>query len=170
MPGAGSQILSERQQEAKAQYERAFALLQEGKSAEEALERLDRAIGYDPTYGNAYVLKSYVRLEVLPNLDEALATGLLAVKYAQENPDSFYTLGLVYKKLGKFIEAEAAFQQALSVNNGYQDVYFELGILYADHLNDQTKSVDAFRRYIELGGTQARARAAVSQAERISNP
>lgn len=168
--GAGPRTSSERQQEAKTQYKRAVALLQEGKSAEEALERLDRAIGYDPTYGDAYVLKSYVRLEVVPNLDEALATGLLAVKYAPENPDSFYTLGLIYEKRGKFVEAETAFRQALRVNNTYQDVYFALGTLYADHLNDQPKSVEAFRRYLELGGTHARAQAAVSQADRTLMP
>ena len=168
--GAGPQTPSERQREAKAQYERAFALLQEGKSGEEALERLDRAIGYDPTYGNAYVLKSYVRLEVVPNLDEALATGLLAVKYAPENPDSFYTLGLIHEKRGEFAEAEAALRQALHVNNTYQDVYFALGTLYADHLNDQPKSVEAFRRYLELGGTHARAHSAVGQVDRIPKP
>jgi len=168
--GTGPQTSSERQREAKAQYERAFALLQEGKSGEEALERLDRAIGYDPTYGNAYVLKSYVRLEVVPNLDEALAAGLLAVKYASENPDSFYTLGLIHEKRGEFVEAEAAFRQALRVNNTYQDVYFALGTLYADHLNDQPKSVEAFRRYLELGGTHARAHSAVGQIDRIPKP
>lgn len=168
--GAGPQTPSERQREAKAQYERAFALLQEGKSADEALERLDRAISYDPAYGNAYVLKSYIRLEIVPNLDEALAAGLLAVKHASENPDSFYTLGLVHEKRGEFAEAEAALRQALRVNNAYQDVYFTLGTLYADHLNDQAKSVEAFRRYLELGGTHARARATVSQADRTPAP
>ena len=168
--GAAPQTPSERQQEAKAQYERAFALLQEGKSGEEALERLDRAIGYDPTFGNAYVLKSYVRLEVVPNLDEALATGLLAVKYAPGNPDSYYTLGLIHEKRGEFAEAEAALRQALGVNNTYQDVYFALGTLYADHLNDQVKSVEAFRRYLELGGTHVRAHAAISQFDRTPMP
>lgn len=168
--GAGPHTPSERQQAAKAQYERAVALLQEGKSMEEALERLDRAIGYDPTYGDAYVLKSYVRLEVMPNLDEALATGQLAVEFAPENPDSFYILGLIHEKRGKFVEAEAAFQQALRVNNTYQDVYFALGALYADHLHDQPKSVEAFRRYVELGGTHARARAVLSQADRAPAP
>jgi hypothetical protein len=53
------------------------------------------------------------------------------------------------------------------VNNTYQDVYFTLGTLYADHLNDQDKSVEAFRRYLDLGGTNPRARATVSQADRI---
>jgi tetratricopeptide (TPR) repeat protein len=168
--GAGPQTPAERQREAKAQYEHAAVLLQEGKAGEEALERLDRAISYDPTYGDAYVLRSYIRLEVVPNLDEALATGLLAVKYAPENPDSFYILGLIHEKRSKFVEAEAAFRQALQVNNTYQDVYFALGTLYADHLNDQPKSVEAFRRYLELGGKDARARATVGQADRPPMP
>lgn len=169
--GAGPQTPAERQQAAKAHYEQAFALLQEGKSADEALERIDKAIELDPTFGDAYVLKSYVRLEVLPNLDEALAAGQLAVKHGRDNPDSFYTLGLIHEKRGNFKEAEAALLEALKVNPGYQDVYFSLGTLYADHLNDQTKSVEAFRRYLELGGAHARARESVSQADRAAtNP
>lgn len=164
--GAGPQTPAERQQAAKAQYEQAFSLLQEGKYADEALERLDRAIEYDPTFGDAYVLKSYVRLEVLPNLDEALAAGQLAVRHAPDNPDSFYTLGLIQEKRGRFKEAEEAMVQASKLNPGYQDVYFSLGTLYADHLNDQAKAVEAFRRYLELGGAHARARDAVSQADR----
>ncbi|MBX3302235.1 MAG: caspase family protein [Nitrospira sp.] len=168
--GAEPQTPAERQQQAKVQYERAFALLQEGKAIEEAVERLDRAIEYDPTYGDAYVLKSYVRLEVLPNLDEALRAGLLAAQYAPDNPDSFYMLGVIYEKRGKFRDAEATFQQALRVNNAYQDAYFALGTLYADRLNEPQKSVEAFRRYVELGGTHDRARAAVDQADRTPKP
>lgn len=168
--GAEPQTPAERQQQARAQYEHAFALLQEGKAVEEALERLDRAIEYDPTYGDAYVLKSYVRVEALPNLDEALAAGLLATKYAPENPDSFYMLGVIYEKRGKFTDAETAFQQALRVNDAYQDAYFALGALYADQLNEPQKSVEAFRRYVELGGTHARARAVVNRNDRKPNP
>jgi tetratricopeptide (TPR) repeat protein len=168
--GAEPQTPAERQQQAKAHYELAFALLQEGKASEEAVERLDRAIEYDPTYGDAYVLKSYVRLEVLPDLDEALSAGLLATQYATDNPDSFFMLGLIHEKRGAFRDAETAFQQALRVNNAYQDAYLALGALYADQLNEPNKSVEAFRRYVELGGTHDRARAAVNQADRTPTP
>jgi lipoprotein NlpI len=51
--------------------------------------------------------------------------------------------------------------QALVVNPAYGDVYFSLGELYADHLNEPQKSVDAFRRYLELGGQSERAIRAV---------
>ncbi|MCC6140947.1 MAG: tetratricopeptide repeat protein [Nitrospira sp.] len=168
--GAGPQTPAERQQAARAQYDQAFVLLQEGTRAEEALERLNRSIELNPEFGDAYVLKSYIRLELLPNLDEALAAGRLAATHAATNPDSHYTLGLVYEKRGNFPEAEQAFLQALKVNAAYQDVYFSLGTLYADRLNDQAKSVEAFRRYVELGGTDSRARAAVSQADAQPKP
>jgi tetratricopeptide (TPR) repeat protein len=168
--GNGPETQAERHQAAKSQYEQAFALLQEGKSPDEALEHIDRAIVYDPTFGDAYVLKSYVRLEVVPQLDEALAAGQLAVKHAPDNPDSYYTLGLIHEKRGNYKDAEQAMLQALTVNAGYQDVYFSLGTLYADHLNDQAKSVEAFRRYLELGGAHARARTAVSQADQAAKP
>ncbi|MDH4236582.1 MAG: caspase family protein [Nitrospira sp.] len=170
LPDGELQDSMARQRAARSHYEQAFAMLQAGKPAAEALERLNLAIAQDPTYGDAYVLKSYVHLEAVPNLDEALASGQLAVQHASANPDSFYMLGLVQEKRGKFLEAETALLQALKVNAGYQDVYFSLGTLYADHLNDQLKSIEAFRRYLELGGAHARARAAVTEADQAARP
>ena len=160
--GEEPQSPAEQRQAAKMQYEQAFGLLQTGKSSEEALERLNKALEYDPAFGDAYVLKSYVLLEVLPNLDEALSTAKLAVQYAPKNQDSQYTLGLIYEKRGQYVEAERAMRESLVVNPNYVDVYFSLGILYADEMKDQPKSVEAFTRYLELGGSHARARAAIS--------
>ena len=162
--GAEPQSPAERRQAAKMQYEQAFALLQTGKSSKEALERLNKALEYDSTFGDAYVLKSYVLLEVLPNLDEALSAAMLGVQYAPKNPDSQYTLGLIYEKRGQYAEAEHAMREALVVNPNYVDVYFSLGILYADEIKDQSKSVEVFTRYLELGGNHARSRAAVAQS------
>jgi tetratricopeptide (TPR) repeat protein len=162
--GAEPQSQAERRQVAKIQYEQAVALLQTGKSSVEALERLDKALEYDPSFGDVYVLKSYMLLEVLPNLAGALSAAELAVEYAPKNPDSQYTLGLIYEKRGQYAEAEHAMREALVVNPNYVDVYFSLGILYADEMKDQSKSVEAFTRYLELGGSHARARAAVAQS------
>jgi len=162
--GEEPQSPAERRQAAKMHYEQAFVLLQTGKSSEEALERLNKALEYDSTFGDAYVLKSYVLLEVLPNLPDALSAAKLAVQYAPKNPDSQYTLGLIYEKRGQYAEAERAMREALVVNPNYVDVYFSLGILYADEMQDQSKSVEAFTRYLELGGNHARARAAVAQS------
>jgi len=162
--GGEPQSPEERRQAAKMQYEQAALLLQTGKSSKEALERLDKALEYDPRFGDAYVLKSYVLLEVLPNLADALTAAKLAVEFAPKNPDSQYTLGLVYEKHGQYAEAERAMREALVANPNYVDVYFSLGVLYADQIKDQRKSIEAFTRYLELGGNHARARAATAQS------
>lgn len=150
---------------AKSEYEQALALLQSGKYAEEALAKVNRAIEYDSTFAEAYMLKSYLRMELLPQLDEALTAGQQAVKYAPENSDAFYTLGQLHEKMGHFKEAEEVYVQAGKLNPENPDLYLSLGTLYEDHLNDNAKSVEAFRRHLQLGGTHARARAAVSQAD-----
>jgi tetratricopeptide (TPR) repeat protein len=168
--GGEPQSPAERQAAARMQYEQAFALLQNGKSQDEALERLNKALEYDPTFGDAYVLKSYVRLEILPNIDEALAAANMAVRYAPKNPDSHYTLGLIHEKRGQYAEAEKAMRAALDANPGYVDVYFTLGALYADRLKDQSRAVEAFERYLELGGTHNRAREAVAQSRAAQTP
>jgi tetratricopeptide (TPR) repeat protein len=77
---------------------------------------------------------------------------------------------LIHEKRGQYAEAERAMQAALVVNPNYVDVYFSLGILYADEMKDQSKSVEAFTRYLELGGSHARARAAVSQQPTLTVP
>jgi tetratricopeptide (TPR) repeat protein len=149
---------AERVAAAKEEYEKAFSLLQEQKSVQEAMERLDKAVRYNPTYGDAYVLQSFVYLDIAPNLDKALAAGQLAVKHAPGNPDSHYTLGLVYQRKGQFADAEQAFKQALAVNPQYTDVYLSLGDLYAQDLKDRKKSLEAYQRYVETGGTENRVR------------
>jgi tetratricopeptide (TPR) repeat protein len=168
--GGEPQSPAERHAAARMHYEQAFALLQNGKSQDEALERLNKALEYDPKFGDAYVLKSYVRLEIIPNIEEAMAAAKLAVQYAPDNPDSYYTLGLIHEKRGQYADAERAMRTALEVNPNYVDVYFTLGSMYADEMKDQKKAVEAFERYLELGGTHNRAREAVAQSRAAQQP
>lgn len=161
---------AERAAAAKAEYDQAYGILQQQKSPQEALERLNKAIEYNPAFGDAYVLKSYLYLEFLPNLDEALVAAELAVKHAPKNPDSHYTLGLVLQRKGQFALAERALLQAVAVNPTYSDVYFSLGELYAENLNDQKKAVEAYRKYLENGGTDNKARDYVGKAGALSPP
>lgn len=144
---------------AKEEYEKAFSILRQQRPPQEALERLNKAIEYSPAYGDAYVLKSYLYLEFLPNLDEALVAAELAVKHGPDNPDSHYTLGLVLQRKGQFKEAERALLQALAVNPAYTEVYLSLGDLYVEDLKDQKKSIEAYQRYLETGGTESRVHA-----------
>jgi tetratricopeptide (TPR) repeat protein len=155
---------------AKEEYEQAFSMLQQQQSAQEALARLNKALEYYPEFGDAYVLKSYVYLEHVPNLKEALSAARSAVQFAPNNPDSAYTLGLVLQRSGQFAEAEQAMRQALAVNPNYSDVYLSLGDLYAEDLKEKAKALDAYRRHLETGGIEARAKAYLEQNGALSPP
>jgi tetratricopeptide (TPR) repeat protein len=154
---------AERAAAAKEQYDQAFTILQEQRSIEEALTHLNKALEYNPAFGDAYVLKSYLYLEMAQNLPEALTAAKQAVKYAPQNPDSTYTLGLVLQRQGQYADAEKAMRQALEVNPNYSDVYLSLGDLYAEDLKDRAKAAEAYRRHLETGGQETRARAFVEK-------
>ena len=155
---------------AREEYEQAFSILQQQRPAQDALIRLNKALEYNPGFGDAYVLKSYLYLEHLPNLTEALQAAQSAVKYAPGNPDSSYTLGLVLQRQGQFAAAEQAMRKALEVNPNYSDVYLSLGDLYAEDLKDTSKAVQAYTRYLETGGNDSRARSYLEQNGAVAPP
>ncbi len=154
----------ERKLAAQSLYNQALTDLQNQKSVREALALLNKALTYDPTFGDAYVLKSFVLLDMLPNLEGALVAALQGVHYAPENPDAHYTLGLVLQRRQEYADAEQAFLHALKVRPSYSDVYLSLGDLYAQHMKDQAKAVDAYTRYLQIGGDENRAREYISNA------
>lgn len=156
----------ERRAAAEALYYKSLELLTDRKPAQDALALLNQALAYDDEYGDAYVLKAYVLLELVPNLDGALHAASQGVAFAPENPDSHFTFGLVLQRQQRYAEAERAYLYALKVNPSYTDVYLVLGDLYAQHLNDPGKSVEAYERYLQLGGTASHPREYIDEAKR----
>ena len=156
----------ERRAAAEALYYQSLELLMAQKPPQDALALLNQALAYDDEYGNAYVLKAYVLLDLVPNLDGALAAASQGVAYAPGNPDSHFTFGLVLQRQQRYAEAEQAYLYALKVNPSYTDVYLVLGDLYAQHLNNPKKSVEAYERYLQLGGTASHPREYIDQAQR----
>ena len=155
---------AERLAAAKEFYDQAFMILQQQRPPQEALNSLNRALEYNPAYGDAYILKSYVLLEYLFQLDEALVAANQAVKYAPDNPDSHYTLGLILQKKQQYKEAEQAMLRARALDPKNGDVHLALGDLYAEDLKDQKKAVESYTTYLGAGGTEPRAKDYVDKA------
>ena len=155
---------AERIAAAKDLYGQAFTTLQQQRPPQEALNSLNKALEYNPVYGEAYILKSYVLLEYLFNPDEALAAASQAVKYAADNQDSHYTLGLILIKKQRYKDAEQAMVRARALNPANADVHLSLGDLYAEELKDQKKAVESYTKYLEAGGTEGRAKAYIEKA------
>ncbi len=148
----------------KEEYEEAFTLLQKQRPPHEAVELLDKAIEHDPANGEAHVLKSYVLLEYIQDIEGALRAGEVAVRQAPKNADAHYTLGLVQQRTGQFPAAEKSFLQALALNPGYADAHLSLGDLYALDLKDKGKAVSAYQQYLQAGGQEPRVKTYLEQA------
>jgi tetratricopeptide (TPR) repeat protein len=161
---------AERREAAKEMYDRAFTTLQQQRPPQEALASLDKALEYNPAYGDAYILKSYVLQEYLFNTDDALVAAQQAVKYAADNPESHYTLGLALQRKQQYKEAEQALLRALALNPTSTDVHLSLGDLYAEDLKDQKKAVEAYTKYLGNGGTESRAKEYVEKAGAPTKP
>jgi tetratricopeptide (TPR) repeat protein len=154
----------ERVAASKEEYEEAFTLLQKQRPPHEAIELLDKAIEHDISNGEAHVLKSYVLLEFIQDIDGALRAGEAAVQHAPRNADAHYTLGLAQQRKGQFPAAERSYLDALTINPGYADVHLALGDLYALDLKDQGKAVASYTKYLQAGGQEPRVKTFLEQA------
>jgi tetratricopeptide (TPR) repeat protein len=61
-------------------------------------------------------------------------------------------LGIVERKLGKFAEAEAAYQRTIAAEPNYAPAHLNLGVLYDLYLAEPQKALGEFERYIEIAG------------------
>jgi len=61
-------------------------------------------------------------------------------------------LGIVERRLGKFAEAEAAYQRTIAAEPNYAPAHLNLGVLYDLYLAQPQKALDEFERYIEIAG------------------
>jgi tetratricopeptide (TPR) repeat protein len=71
------------------------------------------------------------------------------------NPDNVIAndeLGIVERKLGKFTEAEAAYQHTIAVEPSYAPAYLNLGVLYDLYLAEPQKALEQFEHYLTLAG------------------
>jgi len=61
-------------------------------------------------------------------------------------------LGIVERKLGKFQEAEAAYQRAVAAETGLRAGTPHLGVLYDLYLGEPQQALEQFENYIQLAG------------------
>jgi tetratricopeptide (TPR) repeat protein len=61
-------------------------------------------------------------------------------------------LGIVERRLGKFKEAEAAYQRTIAADPAYAPAHLNLGMLYDLYLELPQKALDEYQRYIEIAG------------------
>ncbi len=76
----------------------------------------------------------------------------IAIRVDPENAVAHCNLGEIYKHLELYEDAVRELTEAQRLNPELPDVYINLGIIYDDHLVDDDKALEYYKKYLELGG------------------
>jgi len=134
-------------QEAQMQFDNAIAAMNAGNtgSAEQSFRTLSAAY---PTFAgpllNLAILQTKAgKLEDAQKaLNDAIARKPSAAAYNQ--------LGIVYRRLGRFKEADEAYQRAIQADESYALAYLNLGVLCDLYLQQPQRALEAYERYVAL--------------------
>ena len=64
--------------------------------------------------------------------------------------DTHYNMGVLFVKNSDYNRAVGEFQQVVGLKPDDGDAYYNLGLIYAEHLPDRKKALAAFTRFLEL--------------------
>ena len=68
----------------------------------------------------------------------------------KETADMHYNLGVLFSNNKQFYQAAAEFRKALELRPDDDEAYYNLGVIYAEHLPDQEQAMTYFRKYLQL--------------------
>jgi tetratricopeptide (TPR) repeat protein len=104
-----------------------------------------------PDYPGAYV--NLAIIQAGRGDDEAAAAALnSALALDSEHPVALNQLGMLYRRQGKFSEAEAAYLQAVTASPDYALAHYNLGVLNDLYLQRMDVAVRHYERYQEIDG------------------
>jgi tetratricopeptide (TPR) repeat protein len=69
-----------------------------------------------------------------------------------ENPSALNQLGMLLRRQGKFVDAEAAYTKAVTASPDYALAHYNLGVLNELYLQRLDLALQHFERYQELSG------------------
>lgn len=81
---------------------------------------------------------------------EAINLYLKALELAAENPNLHYNLGVEYLKAGEYKKAAESFKKVITLNPKDADAYYNLGALYESYLQDKTRALVYYTRYLKF--------------------
>jgi len=128
-------------------FERAVAIMNDQEYGQ-AIDLLEKVIEQSPGVTAPYINMAIACLHTgkLEQAEEHLKTALLLVP---GHPVACNEYGLLYRKTGRFVEARAIYEKALSRFPDYYPVHRNLGILCDLYLNDLVCALEHYEIYSE---------------------
>ena len=126
-------------------FERAVAMLNDQEYAR-AIELLEKIIGESPGVTAPYINMA-IACQHLGKPEQAEDYLKSALSLVPGHPVASNEYGLLYRKTGRFAEARAIYEKALSIFPDYYPVHKNLGILCDLYMNDPACALDHYEIY-----------------------
>jgi tetratricopeptide (TPR) repeat protein len=135
---------------ARALYEQAVASMAAGDVLDAQL-RFQEFLLQFPDFPGAYVNLAIIHAG--NGNDKAVEDSLTdALIIDPENPSALNQLGMLLRRQGKFVDAEAAYMKAVTASPDYALAHYNLGVLNELYLQRLDLALQHFERYQELSG------------------
>lgn len=118
-----------------------------------ARQELQRALDLDPKLVAAMMFLADLHLDDR-NWTDAAAMLERARVIEPQNTAILVNLGIAYRGLGRFEEAQSLYQQALDLDPGNPDPYLNLAVLQGDHMRAYDAALASIDRYLAAGGAR----------------
>lgn len=149
--GAGEQaVLPEIPPQARTMFEQAVAVMAAGDFMDAELRLKEFLLRY-PDYPGAHVNLAIIHTQ---NGNEQAARAAInaALALDADHPAALNQQGMLYRRNGKFIEAEAAYLKAVTASPDYALAHYNLGVLNELYLQRLDTALQHFEIYQELVG------------------
>ena len=148
--GASSGMLRSIPSDALTMFERATAAMAAGDFAEAEFGFKELVLLY-PEYPGAYVNLAIIHTK---NENDAATRAAIdaALALDAKHPAALNQLGMLLRRNGNFLEAEAAYLKAVTVSPDYALAHYNLGVLYELYLQRLDAALQQFEAYQSLVG------------------
>ena len=140
--------------EALTMYEQAVAVMASGELLDAELRFKEFLLQY-PGYPGAYVNLAIIHVNT-GNDEDARAAVDAALELDPDHAPALNQLGMLLRRHGKFLEAEAAYLKAVTASPDYALAHYNLGVLNELYLQRLDYALQHFERYQELAGEDER--------------
>ncbi|MFO7604667.1 MAG: tetratricopeptide repeat protein [Gammaproteobacteria bacterium] len=138
--------------EARAEFERAVAILKSGQPSVALPLFQDMAKRY-PTLAGVQVNIGIIHLQG-GQTDAATAAFKRAIAINPGNAVAHHHLGIAYRQGGRFDAAREAYLQALKLNPDYAHAHLNLGILYDLYLQQLEQALQHYQQFQRLAASE----------------
>ena len=129
-------------------YKVALRQMQE-KNWQTAVKTFDELLGQQPSFTFAHINKA-LAYYYLAEPDLALGCIEKAEKFSVNNPYYYNVKGVLLRQQGQFIQAEKAYQQALTIWPEFADALLNAAVFYELYRGDFAQAKNHYQRYLTL--------------------